>query len=270
MSEPITTEKLEGLVAAVDADAEERGWNEGHRLLRIEQADAEGADVGMKEIEGHPLNTLLGFTAPPDWLAIGVVAEGWAASLDAGARPSQAKGRMRMRSTTLVGRDGTVASGMRIAGEDFKQMGEGMGTILDALKRAVGVPTAPPEVPFEGWVARMLLMLVIGDPPRGHRRVPWTQLRPTLERYKELAEEGSWETLRGLAAKRDNVVTDLTRKEAAWMDEGMFSRWVVGGLPSYDHLLEEARKASTTEAFTQLRRQLKAWGLPSRVRRKAA
>jgi len=50
----------------------------------------------------------------------------------------------------------------------------------------------------------------------------------------------------------------------------MFSRWVIGGMPSYEHLLEEARKACTPEAFSQVRRQLKAWGLPSRVRKKAA
>jgi hypothetical protein len=270
MSEPITTEQLEALVAAVDAGTEENGWNEGHFLIRVDATDAEGADVGTKPIAGHPLNTLLGFTAPPEWLAIGVCAEGWAASMDSGVRPSQSKGRMRVRNTTLVARNGAVASGMRLAGGEFQQMGEGIGTILDALKRAVGVSTAAPEVSFEGWVARMLLTLIIGDTPRGHRRVPWSQLRPTLERYKELADEGSWETLRGVASKREHVVADLTPTEAAWMDEGMFSRWVIGGMPSYEHLLEEARKASTPEAFSQLRRQLKAWGLPARVRRSAA
>jgi hypothetical protein len=273
MSEPITTEQLEALVAAVDASAEERGWNEGHLLVNVVAADGDGADVGFKEIEGHPLNTLLGFTSPAEWLALGVCAEGWAASMqsmDAPCRPSKAKGRMRVRNTVLVGRDGAVASAMRLAGEELQQMGaDGVGTIPDALKRAMGGPTAPPEVPFNGWVARMLLMLVIGDVPRGHRRVPWCQLRPSLERYKVLADEGSWETFRSVAAKRPGVVADLTPDDAAWMDEGMFSRWVIGGLPSYEHLLDEARKASTPEAFSQLRRQLKAWGLPVRLRKAA-
>ena len=45
--------------------------------------------------------------------------------------------------------------------------------------------------------------------------------------------------------------------------------WIIGGMASYDHLLEKAREASTPEAFTQLRRQLKAWGLPTRVRKAA-
>jgi len=267
----ITTERLEALVTAVDATAEKRGWNEGHWFVNIVGADDEGADVGFKDIDGHPLNSLMGFTAPAEWLALGVCAEGWAASPDAGCRPSKARGRMRMRTTMLVTRDGAVASGMRLAGEEFRQLGEpDMGTIPDALKRALGLPTPPPEVPFEGWIARMLLMLIIGDTPREHRRVPWCQLRPSLEKHKALADDGSWETFRAVAAKRENLVADLNPEEAAWMDEGMFSRWVIGGMPSYEHLLEEARKACTPEAFSQVRRQLKAWGLPSRVRKKAA
>lgn len=272
MSAPIDVEHLEGLVRLIDAKAEERGWNEGHFLVNIVGVDAEGVDVGFKDIEGHPLNSLLGFTAPAEWLALGVCAEGWAASLDTAqyCRPSQAKGRMRIRSTVLVTRDAAVASGMRLAGEEFEVMpDEGYGTILDSLKRAMGVPTAPPEVPFEGWVARMLLTLIIGDVPRGHRRVPWTQLRPSLERYRELADEGSWETLRSIASKRAGMITDLDPEDAAWMDEGMFSRWVIGGMASYEHLFEKAREASTPEAFSQVRRQLKAWGLPVRVRKAA-
>ena len=169
----------------------------------------------------------------------------------------------------LVTRDGAMASGYRLAGSEFELVPGGVGTIPDALKRAVGVPTDPAEVPFTGWVARMLLQLIIGDAPRGHRRVPWCQLRPSIESYAALADEGSWETLRSVAAKRPAVISDLTPDVAAWMDEGIFSRWVIGGLPSYDHLLEEARKACTPEAFTQLRRQLKAWGLPTRVRKAA-
>ena len=77
----IDTEHLEGLVRLIDSRAEERGWNEGHFLVNIVAADLDGADVGFKDIEGHPLNSLLGFTAPTEWLALGVCAEGWAASI---------------------------------------------------------------------------------------------------------------------------------------------------------------------------------------------
>ena len=271
MTEPITTEQLDALAIAIDAAAEERGWTKRHLLVRVEAGPtADEGQLGFKEIDGHPLDTLLGFTAPAEWLALGVSAEGWAASMDSGRRPSQSKGRMRMRNTALVSREGLLASGYRMAGSDeFELVPGGVGMIPDALKRALGVRTDPPEIPFVGWVARMLLLLIIGDGPRGHRRVPWCQLRPSLERHGALADDGSWETFRAVAAKRQGLIDDLTPDMAAWMDEGMFARWVIGGLPSYDHLLEEARKASTPEAFTQVRRQLKAWGLPSRVRKAA-
>ena len=263
MGESLTTGHLEALVTTIDASAE---GNEGHVLVSVIGADGEGADVGFRPIDGHPLDTVLGFVAPPSWLALGVCAEGWAASTDSGCRPSEARGRVRMRSTTLVTRDGRVASGMRLAGGDLRQLGGGEGTVIDALKRAVGVATTPPEAPYVGWVARMLLLLIIGDVPNARHRVPWCQLRPSLERAQVLARDGSWAALRGLASRRAGVVADLTPAAAAWMDDGMFSRWAIGGLPSYDRLLADARRACTEEAFTQLRRQLRAWGLPARVR----
>ena len=273
MNTPTTTEQLEDLVVDVDAAAERRGWNEGPFLVRIEPArsggtDESGFDLGFKPVEGHPLDTLLGFTAPPAWLALGVCAEGWAASAASaanGRRPSESKGRMRVRSTTIVSRSGRLASGVRLAGGELEQMGGGTGAILDALRRAMGVDTPPPDEPYVGWVARVLLQLIIGDAPRGHRRVPWNQLRPSLERSQLLAGEGSWEMLRGVATRHAGVVAELAPEVAAWMDEGMFARWVIGGLPSYGHLLEGAHDACTAEAFTQLRRQLTAWGLPTRV-----
>ena len=53
------------------------------------------------------------------------------------------------------------------------------------------------------------------------------------------------------------------------MDEGMFARWALGELPPYETLLERARRATTPEAFTQVRRVLRTWGLRTRVRRAA-
>src|SRR6476469_4800054 len=105
MSEPITSEQLATLAAAIDNAAEARGWNKGHILVKVDAAPPpDDIELGMKDIDGHPLDTLLGFTAPPEWLALGVCCEGWMAPMGSGARPSQSKGRMRMRTTTLVSR----------------------------------------------------------------------------------------------------------------------------------------------------------------------
>ena len=72
MSEPITTEQLDALVLAVDTAAEERGWTKRHLLVRVEAGTSDDdVQLGFKEIDGHPLNALLGFTAPAEWLALG-------------------------------------------------------------------------------------------------------------------------------------------------------------------------------------------------------
>ena len=272
MTRPITSEHLATLAVAVDNAAEARGWNEGPLLVKVESAPPpDFLELGMKEIEGHPLDTLLGFTAPPEWQALGVCSEGWMAPMGSGKRPSQSKGRMRMRTTAIMSRaDAVVVSGVRKAGEDFELMpdGECVGMIPDALRRALGLPTPLPELPFTHWVAVMLFGLIIGDGGK-HRRVGWAQLRPKLESYEAVGNEGTWDFMRKLATKRSDVQVDLSPDVAAWMDEGIFARWVVGGLPPYDALLEDARRVCTPEAFSQLRRLLRRWGLRTRVQRAA-
>jgi hypothetical protein len=189
--------------------------------------------------------------------------------MGSGQRPSRSKGRMRMRSTVLVSRaDGRVESGLRLAGEDFTPMPDGEGMVLDAIRRALHLPTPPPEVRFTEWLARMLFLLVIGDGGR-QRHVGWAQLRPALERYEDLGNRGTWEVLRKLASRGRRVASDLSPDVAAWMDEGMFARWVLGELPPYELLLEDARRAATPEAFTQVCRLLRKWGLRTRLRRAA-
>lgn len=137
-----TADFLANLAIMVDADAEDRGWNSGHRLVKVEAAGgADQFDLGLKDIEGHPLEELDGFTAPAEWLVIGICAEGWACKIDPedpDRRPSESKGRMRLRTVCLVARDGTIVSGLRLAGEGFEIKDEiPMGAIVDALREAM-------------------------------------------------------------------------------------------------------------------------------------
>lgn len=88
----------------------------------------------------HPLAVLSGFVAPPTWAGIGIVASGRARSLD---DPSQVVGRARV--VTVVTRDGTTASALRVEGLDphidVGKAGTGvLGEIPLALCRAIGVP----------------------------------------------------------------------------------------------------------------------------------
>ena len=83
---------------------------------------------------------------------------------------------------------------------------------------------------------------------------------------EQITAEGTWEGLRQFSPRGHAIATGLSAEMAAWMDEGMFARWVLGGLPPYEHLLEKAKQATTPEAFTQVRRVLRSWGLRSRLR----
>jgi hypothetical protein len=267
---PLSTERLAAVAAIIDQTADDRGWNGGPILVHVRLKDEEAFDLGVKNIDGHPLDHLLGFTAPAQWDALGVCCEGWAAPMDSGVRPSKSKGRMRVRSTHIVGRNGVEAAGMRLAGEGFEAMPaaeNAIGMVPDALRRCLGLPTAPPEEPVTQWLARMLFLTISAD-GGSKRSVGWSQLRPTLERYEAVGNEGTWALLKGLVAKHHDLNIDLEPEVAAWMDDGMFSRWVLGGLPPYDVLLEEVSRTATKEAFTQVRRLLRKWGLRTFVKKK--
>ncbi|MCU1449223.1 MAG: hypothetical protein JWP02_1393 [Acidimicrobiales bacterium] len=124
-----------------------------------------------------------------------------------------------------------------------------------------------PEAPFTEWLALMLFVDIVGDHGT-RRRVGWSQLRPRLEQYEDLGDAGTWDALRRLVAKgRDLPGVDADA--AASMDAGRFARRVLAELPPYEVLLERARRSATPEAFTQVRRLLRKWGLRSRVRRAA-
>jgi hypothetical protein len=136
-------------------------------------------------------------------------------------------------------------------------------------KTSTAVHLAPeaPIPPFTEWLALMLFVDIVGAHGT-RRRVGWSQLRPRLERYEDLGGIGTWDALRRLVAK-GRKLPGVDADAAASMDAGMFARVVLAELPPFDLLRERARRASTPEAFTQVRRLLRKWGLPTRVRRAA-
>jgi hypothetical protein len=140
------------------------------------------------------------------------------------------------------------------------------GTI-GAMTRPSTAAQLAPEAPFTEWVALMLFVDIVGD--HGTRRnVGWPQLRPRLEQYERIGDTATWETLRRLVAK-GRIVPGVDADAAASMDAAAFAGVVLAQLPPYVVLLERARRSTTPEAFTQVRRLLRKWGLRSRVRRAA-
>lgn len=154
--------------------------NGGGVLVHV-AACPNGPDVGILPLDGlAPAEVLLGSVAPANWAVLGVATQGWALPLD---RPGS---RVRAEVVVLVARDGQVASRVRYGDHAVDEL-PACGVTLDCLKRAFGLPTAPP----------------------GETTVDWARLR-------ELVIGGGRPAL------------GLTPEEAAWLDDGAFSRWVMG------------------------------------------
>ena len=146
---------LDRLVTILDAAARRGGWHQPHRLVTVERPDAEGFDLGVKEVgDGeHPLDHLLGLVAPDEWYALGIVSFGWASPAPDDAPtyrapfpPSDHPDRLRARSVFLVARDGHEASTTALAdGRVIDTPGEGF--LADALRRALGLATEPADEP---------------------------------------------------------------------------------------------------------------------------
>ena len=270
--EPITAEQLQHLVAVIDAGSEERGWNEPAFLVRVEPGPSnEEFDLGLRTIDDHPLEYLLGFTAPDEWAALGTCSEGWMASMDSGTRPSQSKGRRRVRSICVVSRDGPVASGVHAAGGELTPMPDHVvGMIPDALRRALRLPTAPPDLPVTEYFASLLLGRIINDADQSGLRIGLAEIRPQLAELDELAGQATWECIRSAVAHAGpHPQNPLDPDVADWMDEGMFARWMTANVVPYELLLDDLKGCVTPSAFTEIRVILRRWGLRTRTRRAA-
>ena len=303
MAAPLLPEpdRLDRLVTLLDAASSEGGWHQPHRLVSVEpvpnppddaEAEAEAGSrlaFGFRILEDgqHPLDLLLGFVAPPAWTAIGLVCFGWAAPPEDGAleaerhtttgrRPSQHPRRQRVRVTTLVDRDGDERATATL--DDGTVVDEpGTGTVTDALRRCLRLPTAPPPV----GSAELFAALWLADVAAAGRPLSWTETalrhpalrllaehrqRPQPEELigfaRSLHRAVPWEQLRQRAAdgRRDGGI-GVEPSLAAWMDDGMFARWVLGGLPPLPRLLTDAARHLSPDVLRRVRRALRAWNL---------
>jgi hypothetical protein len=282
---PSTKELLQTTARAVaeslDFDAEVSS------LVRMSEPDDEGNfDLGMKDLEGaKTTDTLLGFEAPADWWALGVFASGWVAPLATGddhelergrttQRPSKHPDRVRMLHCVLVARDGTAASHLRTADGKVIDDELPLGIGLDVIKRSLGLPTAPPVVSITEFFVGIWLHLVelhARRPIENVRRMTWrrtvrafpiagsdlpARVTSSSESFAAAALDRlatiDWAELRRWAA-RGSLGAVIEPELARWMDEGMFSRWVLSQLPSLAVQLDSACRHLTPDAAEMLR-----------------
>jgi hypothetical protein len=140
--ERLATELLADHGSVADAEASS--------LVRARDL-GEDVELGLLRVDRgrHPVDALVGLVADPDWCAVGVAATGTARRLDGPPGP------MRVRTVHLVGRDGAWASrwtplepldgvgGAASGGRDSPD--RPAGRIDDACRRALGLPTDPPD-----------------------------------------------------------------------------------------------------------------------------
>ena len=275
-------DRLDRLVTLLDAACAGEGWHQPHRLVSVadidDDDDGDRVDFAFRVLGAgeHPLDHLLGFVAPESWSAIGLVCHGWASPPSSEGRPSEHPERRRVRVVTLLDRSGDERATATL--DDGTVVDEpGSGTVSDALRRCLGLPTPAPPVGSGELFAAMWLTSVAA----AGRRLTWTEAvmlhpamqvlragghRPQIEELvscgRSLARAMPWGELRQRAASgvRDGgigVAADL----AAWMDDGMFARWVLGGLPPFTPLLRRCSTVLAPEVLRRLRRTLRAWNL---------
>jgi hypothetical protein len=267
------------LVARLDAGFQESsdtgsGSGEAAWLVRLDNLDEQGGQLGLKPLDGHPVDVLTGFTAPDDWFAIGVVSDGWAHSLD--RAPSARVARQRIRMFAVVARDGSEVSAMHRYGHDELEFleGHGEGEVPDTLRRTLGLPTAPPAVGIDEFMAKIWLEAIVaaGRRSRHATKLSWEKaaaLHPAMELVNrpvtannlpevaaDIAGRMDWERLRRQMARDDDATGDCV----AWMDAGMFARRMVGGRPPIDDLCRRASHRLTKPAATKVLETLTAWG----------
>jgi hypothetical protein len=250
------------LAEQLDADLEEgRCAVRPPALVRIDEGDIDArrrhVDLHMKPLAGNPVDVLAGFVAPPEWIVVGAVAETGA------------------RVITLVSRTGVEVSASRRRGRPLEVVDEvAGGQLIDTLRRVLGLPTDPPDVAMVELLAVYWLDAIVDAGGRGTRarRLGWEEaaaLHPVAQMHTG-PEPLSPYVLPAMAARRaarmdwDRLrqqLADAGSPTAAWMDAGMFARWMVGRRPALPILLRQASRRLTREASSNVHATLASWDL---------
>jgi hypothetical protein len=220
----------------------------------------EPSDIAMLQLRGHPLDELLGFRAPPDWIAVGLHCLGRAHHLDDNFD-------LHSQGYSLVPAIGNGAGLMRHGATTTQLCGLPDGLLGDVCRRSLGLPTTRPpgstaELWLRVWIDRIVESVCFDDrgggAPRtfselvalhpaelGATRVPAAEPllatcrpRDVAEATELVAEEWPWSRLRRDPALVETEGPPLRRQLALWMDDGMLARWLLADVPPLGLLLD--------------------------------
>jgi hypothetical protein len=191
--------------------------------------------------------------------------------------------RERVRITVLVGRNGAVAGRLRGASGRVVDEPPGSGRILDCLRRALCLPTDPPAVGTEVLFASMWLAAVTDAAGQPGASLTWPEaaaLHPVaqlvgdelsclawslVDAAQALVVACPWNEVRRLISEGGWEESDVPVATAAWMDDGMLSRWLLDGRPTLRQQAETAAAGLSPDVASRLRRTLRQLGLAGRA-----
>lgn len=249
------------LLSALAGEVEDRGCPTWFRFF-----DDPAFDPGLRIEAASGPDLLLGWTAPEECAAVGVVATGWARAFLQGA-PEQGRGQegelsgalgvpVRVRLACVVSRIGRVGWRMEIpSADDVCTQPPAGGRVLDVLRRCFCLPTPPPPSPPAILHRAAWLLSVLDESARARRRLTWRDVErlhplarvlagsspdPARDRLGGLLHAGAagwtWEELHARAAAGE-LAGLVPAGLACWMDTGMLARWVLADVPPEAQLL---------------------------------
>ncbi len=246
MSIHTSTESLNRLATTIDADLGEVDalpTGESASLIRVTRA----GEIAIRSLDGdHPFDALLGFVAPEDWEVFGVIAPGWGTQYS-GVAPA----RRRIRVIHVASRSGDEASLLRFAGDEgatgIGSAERPIGRVADCVRRALNLAT--PDEPADSlgtlWVHRVLQALASRlHPSFGRKRVEAHE----IDEIVSSAAPRSWGDERWAVVQSEGSIL-MDGAIAAWMDDGMYARYVLGDLPERSTRMDAAKQACTPAAW---------------------
>jgi len=283
------------LAASLEDAVHRGGWGGPPVLVAVIAGEEAPVAMPVPPASGDLVADLLGFVAPPDWEAVGVVVEGAARSYRAGEvagyRHCSSERPDRCRVVHLVDRTGESVALLRREGEEPSPLApddSGGGRMVDTCRRMLGLPTAPPpDSTHELWAAMWLDRIVAdaADPARSGPVASWEDavvrhpaaeavlqadelLRPQVVRHldalgRAMDAARPWTHLREECAAGRWAVPGVTPEVAAWMDDGMFARWATSEFPLLPELLEALADLVPSGVLRRIRAVLTAWGTVS-------
>lgn len=268
-SRPSRHRKVDAIARLVDESTVDAV---GHVLVHVaDETDVDFA-LGLCPLDAgeHPFNALAGSIAPADWTMVGVRATGTAHHLD-GGRPSA-----RVATTYLLTRDGEEASIIRSSDEVIEVRDRSVGTLPDACRRVLGLPTAPAPAStgslfVVAWLDRLLELQASGT--TAGARSSWAHLAALHPAVRAVPDHDllrlddphrlvtvarahaaawSWSRLRtepdALELPSGNLPADVT----SWMDDGFYARWAFGAFPAPGDLVRDVCSLLPTELAGRL------------------